>query len=161
MPDRAKGVCENAQIAEIEINPFAIRNGRFGRIAIFQMDRRFRRGLMHRLLPQQVPGFKIDAVSYPTVNRCGRIGPIASHIITELKNTLSPHTIGEAQPRPGISTFQATFSVADHFAERNSPDPIPRAPGPRNWGQLDASVAKDASIRKTIKVRRERRRFMR
>ena len=71
---------ENAQITEIEINSFAIRNGRFRGIAVFQMDRRFGRGLMNRLLPQKVPGFEIDAVGYPTVNRCGRVGPIPTKI---------------------------------------------------------------------------------
>ena len=52
-----------------------------------------------------------------------------------VRNTRSPQTIGDDQPRPGTSVFQATFSVADQRSGRFGPLATPRAPGPRNCGQ--------------------------
>src|SRR2546427_2739215 len=44
--------------------------------------------------------------------------------------------MGDDQPRPGISTFHATFSVADQCSGRLVLSATPRALGPRNCGQL-------------------------
>src|SRR5713226_8588717 len=51
------------------------------------------------------------------------------------KNTRLPQTIGDADPRPGISTFHRRFFVSLHsvggFADRETPV----AYGPRHCGQ--------------------------
>ena len=53
-----------------------------------------------------------------------------------VRNTFSPQTIGDDQPRPGISVFHETFSVLDQRSGRFVLVDTPRAPGPRNCGQL-------------------------
>src|SRR5438093_13295081 len=57
-------------------------------------------------------------------------------LIAVVRNTFSPQTIGDAQPRPGISVFHETFSVLDHRSGRFVLVLTPRAPGPRNCGQF-------------------------
>src|SRR5262245_52858623 len=47
----------------------------------------------------------------------------------------SPHTIGEALPRPGISTFQVTFFVSLHSSGGLAVDETPVACGPRHCAQ--------------------------
>src|SRR5438093_12957279 len=57
-------------------------------------------------------------------------------LIAVVRNTFSPQTIGDDQPRPGISVFHETFSVLDHRSGRFVLVLTPWAPGPRNCGQL-------------------------
>src|ERR1035438_4797491 len=45
-----------------------------------------------------------------------------------VRNTWSPHTIGDDQPRPGISAFHTTFSEADQCSDRFVLVVMPRAP---------------------------------
>src|SRR5882724_4028553 len=62
-------------------------------------------------------------------------GSTSPELMAVVRNTRSPQTIGEDQPRPGISTFHATFSVADQWSGKFVLVATPRAPGPRNCGQ--------------------------
>jgi hypothetical protein len=50
---------------------------------------------------------------------------------TVVRNTRSPRTIGGGQPRPGISAFHSTFSVADHPSGGFVCIETPRASAPR------------------------------
>src|SRR5713101_679022 len=50
--------------------------------------------------------------------------------------TWSPQTIGEDQPRPGTSTFQATLIVVDHFVGSVAMAETARPDGPRNCGHV-------------------------
>jgi hypothetical protein len=49
-----------------------------------------------------------------------------------VRNTLSPQTIGEDEPRPGISTFHRTFFVSLHSVGGFAVREIPLAKGPRH-----------------------------
>src|SRR5262245_9876345 len=49
--------------------------------------------------------------------------------------TRSPQTTGEADPRPGISTFQRTFFVSLHSTGGLAVFDTPVALGPRHWPQ--------------------------
>src|ERR1700733_3595872 len=60
--------------------------------------------------------------------------------MAEGMNTLSPHTMGDDQPRPAILVTHATFSVLLQTSGRSRSSLIPRAPGPRNCGQLSAAI---------------------
>src|SRR5688572_18828376 len=51
-------------------------------------------------------------------------------------NTCSPQTIGDDQPRPATSIFQATFSFVLQRSGRFGLSATPSAPGPRNCGQF-------------------------
>src|SRR5688572_29980969 len=53
-----------------------------------------------------------------------------------VRKTQSPQTMGDDQPRPGISRFHATFSVADQRSGSVVPRPMPRDFVPRNCGQF-------------------------
>jgi len=50
-------------------------------------------------------------------------------------NTLSPQTIGEPEPRPGIGTFQRTLLVSLQVAGGSASGATPVASGPRHCGQ--------------------------
>src|ERR1700722_20389024 len=54
-------------------------------------------------------------------------------LVTKIR---SPQTIGDDHPEPGTSTFQITFSVADHLSGSAGSSTTPVDPGPRNSGQL-------------------------
>jgi hypothetical protein len=56
--------------------------------------------------------------------------------VAVVRNTLSPQTIGEDQPRPFTSTFHSTFSVADHLSGSPGCSATPREFSPRKDGQL-------------------------
>src|SRR5688572_4741441 len=49
--------------------------------------------------------------------------------------------MGDDQPRPGTAMFQATFSFVLQRSGRLGWSATPRAPGPRNWGQLVRAAA--------------------
>jgi hypothetical protein len=55
-------------------------------------------------------------------------------LIAVVTKTKSPHTMGLEFPRPGMSVFQRTFSVALQVTGA-SPTAIPSATGPRQYGQ--------------------------
>src|SRR6266446_2316412 len=63
-------------------------------------------------------------------------GSTSPELIAVVRNTFSPQTIGDDQPRPGISVFHETFSVLDQRSGRFVLVLTPRAPGPRNCGQF-------------------------
>src|SRR5580658_8688009 len=69
-------------------------------------------------------------------------------LITLVTKILSPHTIGDDQPEPGTSTFQTTFSVADHLSGSAGSSATPVDPGPRNCGQL--SLAGSGAIASAV-----------
>src|SRR5580658_4932383 len=71
-------------------------------------------------------------------------------LITLVTKILSPHTIGDDQPEPGTSTFQTTFSVADHLSGSAGSSTTPVDPGPRNCGQL--SFANSGASANTVKI---------
>src|SRR5262245_37948108 len=52
--------------------------------------------------------------------------------------TRSPHTMGEDQPKPGISAFQTTFEVALHSIGTPVSEEMPCPVGPRKPGQFSA-----------------------
>jgi hypothetical protein len=61
-------------------------------------------------------------------------------LTTVVRKTRLFETMGDDQPRPGISVFQATFSVADQRSGNPGASETPRASGPRNWGQSDRAA---------------------
>src|SRR5688572_19715583 len=92
-----------------------------------------------------------------TMKRCGSRGltpprgscdvdPEAPEGIAVVRNTWSPHTTGEDEPRPGISTFQLTFFVSLHSVGGSACGATPVARGPRHCGQL-RSAASSAELR--------------
>src|SRR5260221_12678003 len=69
-------------------------------------------------------------------NRSAFLSLVSTHVV---RNTRSPWTIGDEWPTPGISVFQAIFSVADQWignAVFSSETPSRRAP--RHMGQSSA-----------------------
>src|SRR5580658_10041273 len=75
-------------------------------------------------------------------------------LITLVTKILSPHTIGDDQPEPGTSTFQTTFSVADHLSGSAGSSTTPVDPGPRNCGQLSAASSGASRSAVTIALRK-------
>src|SRR5579859_6689438 len=85
--------------------------------------------------------------------------------VADVTKTLSPHTIGEDQPSPGIAVFHATWVEASQdrgsVASAESPCPV----GPRKRGQLDSDCAQAGAARRTsaravfIRLSAGRRRF--
>src|SRR5690348_16311604 len=61
--------------------------------------------------------------------------------MTVVRKTLSPQTIGDDQPRPGRSVFQAIFSVVDQVSGRFWSSATPIESAPRNCGQCSAPSA--------------------
>ena len=55
--------------------------------------------------------------------------------IAERINIWSSHTMGDAEPWPGSSTFQRTFFVSLHSVGGSAVGDTPVANGPRHWGQ--------------------------
>src|SRR4030095_9551225 len=56
-------------------------------------------------------------------------------VVTVVTYNLPPVTIGEDQPRPGISCDHSTFCVLDHRSTRRGCVPTGFDSGPRNCGQ--------------------------
>src|SRR4030095_14201491 len=56
-------------------------------------------------------------------------------VVTLVTNTLPPVTIGDDQPRPGISCDHSTFSVFDQRSASRACVPTGFDSGPRNCGQ--------------------------
>src|SRR5690348_690896 len=52
----------------------------------------------------------------------------------------SPHTTGDAVPRPGIFTFHLTFLSSDHVVGGSALGENPLASGPRHAGQFDSAA---------------------
>jgi hypothetical protein len=50
-------------------------------------------------------------------------------------NNRSPHTTGDAEPRPGTSTFHLTFFDSLHSSGGDADRETPLASGPRHCGQ--------------------------
>ena len=63
--------------------------------------------------------------------------------------TWSPQTIGDAQPRPGTSTRQTTFSSGPQRSGRAGSSATTPAVSPRNCGQLVWAAPGEALSRKT------------
>src|SRR3954470_20457395 len=88
-------------------------------------------------------------------------------LIAVVRNTWSPHTIGDDQPRPGTSAFHTTFVVVDHVVGSVSMAETARPACPRNCGHVVsvgagpaesiaaspvAARSKDGSITRTTAV---------
>src|SRR5262249_27914524 len=56
-------------------------------------------------------------------------------VVTVVRYTFSPLTMGDDQPRPGISSDHSTFSVFDHRSASAASLPTGFESGPRNCGQ--------------------------
>src|SRR5262245_34185316 len=56
-------------------------------------------------------------------------------VVAVVTNTLSPVTMGDDHPRPGISCIHSTFSVFDQRSASRACAPTGFASGPRNCGQ--------------------------
>src|SRR5215471_6564187 len=57
-------------------------------------------------------------------------------LMAVVRNTWSPQTIGDDQPRPGTSAFHATLIVVDHVFGSESIVDTPRPAWPRNCGHV-------------------------
>src|SRR6185436_4907571 len=62
-------------------------------------------------------------------------------LIAVVTKTWLPQTIGDDQPRPGTSAFQATLIVVDHFVGSVSTADTARPWWPRNCGQVVSTGA--------------------
>jgi hypothetical protein len=66
--------------------------------------------------------------------------------------------MGDDQPRPGTSSFQATFCVVLQVDGRPLSAETPAARGPRNWGQLSSAyrgaTGSRLNIRRNVRFRR-------
>ena len=92
-------------------------------------------------LPWSSPG------SYSPLTGCGS-SPALTAVVT---NTCSPETIGELQPRPGMSMVQTTFSVSLQRSGRSGWSGATPASRPRNRGQsLLARATGSASSSTTV-----------
>src|SRR5262245_6779404 len=56
----------------------------------------------------------------------------------DVRNTVSPQTIGDDHPCPGTSIFQRTFSVVDHLSTMAVPGAMPLIAWPRKPGQVSS-----------------------
>ena len=56
-------------------------------------------------------------------------------VVTVVRYTRPPVTMGEDQPRPGTSRAHSTFSVFDQRSASRASAPTGFESGPRNWGQ--------------------------
>src|SRR5579872_2881668 len=79
--------------------------------------------------------------------------------MTEVTKMRSPQTTGEDQPVPGMSVFQATFSVVLQVSGSLGFSVTPVDSGPRNWGHwsivaADRDTAKD-SVRRLLVIGRD------
>jgi hypothetical protein len=79
-------------------------------------------------------------------------------LVTVVTMTRLPQTMGQDQPRPGISVLQTMFSVTLQRSGSPVAADIPAEPGPRNWGQFSwASAATDPrSVIRQISIGRLR-----
>src|SRR4029079_11253347 len=71
--------------------------------------------------------------------------PVAAAGTAVSKNTRSPQTIGDADPRPGISVFHRTFFVSLHSTGGSAVFDTPVAWGPRHWGQYFSAAVSGAA----------------
>ena len=69
--------------------------------------------------------------------------------MTVVRKTLLPLTIGEDQPRPGMSVVHSTFSDFDHFSGRLELATAGLEEGPRKEGH-SGSAAKAIEIAKMV-----------
>lgn len=69
--------------------------------------------------------------------------------------------MGEDQPRPGISVFQATFLVVDQLSGRSGFSEIPRESAPRKAGQFSWAESGRRRTREKIRMRITIKRFSR
>src|ERR1700732_503439 len=69
--------------------------------------------------------------------------------MTVMRETLLPLTIGEDQPRPGMSVVHSTFSDFDHFSGRLELAAAGVEEGPRKEGH-SGSAAKAIEIAKMV-----------
>src|SRR5262245_43046369 len=86
-----------------------------------------------------------------------RGGLVFWSLTTAVRKILSPQTIGDDQPRPGMPVFQATFLVVSQVSGRL--EPLATAPcAPRNCGQLSSACARgSAATRKKKGIQPMRR----
>src|SRR5437868_5867881 len=68
-----------------------------------------------------------------------------------MRYTRSPHTTGEAEPRPGTSIFQRTFFVSLHSIGGCAVFETPVANGPRHCPQNRSDAASVCANVETIK----------
>src|SRR5512139_637963 len=61
------------------------------------------------------------------------------------RNTRSPQTTGEPEPRPGTSTFHRTFFVSLHSIGGSALGPTPVLSGPRHCPHADAADDADCA----------------
>src|SRR6185295_19127493 len=70
-------------------------------------------------------------------------------VVTVVTNTLPPVTIGDDQPRPGISSDHSTFSVLDQRSASRAWVPTGFESGPRNCGHTRSCPLTVSDINKT------------
>src|SRR5947209_220524 len=73
-----------------------------------------------------------------------------SVLIAVSTNTRSPHTTGEALPRPGSRAFHLMLVVASHFVGGSAVGADPFASGPRQWCQFADFAASKSSDRAAV-----------
>ena len=122
---------EHAHVPEASVYPLAIRDRRLRGVAVLGVSRPRRGAAMHEPFPEHFAGEQVQAEHFPLVfarwlpsgvRRRDRVlssaSPHRPAPTTVVRNTRSPHAMGDDQPRPGICVFQATFSVADQRSGR-------------------------------------------
>src|SRR5687768_3407793 len=78
--------------------------------------------------------------------------PASVAVVTK---TLSFQTMGEDQDSPGISVFQAMFSVVDQFVGSLVSEEVPWPVGPRKRGQFSAEASESRRRDRITAVARE------
>src|SRR5688572_28692552 len=74
-------------------------------------------------------------------------------VVTVVRYTLPPVTIGDDQPRPGISCDHSTFSVLDQRSTRRACVPTGFDSGPRNCGHGESWARTVCDINNSAHVR--------
>ena len=74
-----------------------------------------------------------------------------SVLIAEVTKTVFPHTMGDDQPRPGISRTHETFLSRDQRVGSDPLEATAEPPEPRNCGQFSSATdeARSAEKRQT------------
>src|SRR4030095_2698651 len=78
-------------------------------------------------------------------------------VVTVVKYTLPPVTIGEDHPRPGISWDHSTFSVLDQRSANFGSVPTGFESGPRNCGQAISLAAAGSDANNRTEANMDRR----
>ena len=151
----------------MEINALAVGHRSLRRIAVLDVASDFGDAAVKFFPPKHLAGPEVEAEGLPNVLVLGGLGPVAAEIeahawpfstgpllIALSRKTLSPQATGQAQPRPGILVFQATFSVALHESGRRG---LSATPPPASLArEIEASGQRRRLVRRRRQPRKAR-----